>query len=550
MPRKISACSLLALTSALPLVASVQAQTPPTAGQLLRDVQPQQRPAAPNDNAALPDTTAPRPAMTAPSGLKLRLAGVRISGAQTQSPERLQALVADALGQELDFAGLQALAERIGAYYRAQGYAVARAYLPAQDIRDGQVEIAVQEGRLAKVNLSVAEGLPADEVQARVRRLRAGEPLMAEALEGDLLTLSDVPGLRVQSVLRPGQSVGTSELDIQVAPGDKLRGSASLDNWGNRYSGEYRLSGQVNVASPFMFGDALDAAAVYGGRGFRYARLAWQAPLGASGWQAGVAQSAMQYALGNGFASLDAHGKAFDSTLYAIKTLQRSRSARLQLNLALDHKRYEDAANGSTGTKRADVGSLNLAGQWQQGAGNTWAGATIDAGRLRLDPANVDADAQGHRTAGRYAKLSLQGGHEYALAGGFGITLRGIAQLSTKNLDSSEKLGLGGVQGVRAYPQGEASCDDALIVNAEVHQDFGVWRAKLFADYANGREWHRPLGADTGNQKRLHGVGAGVDARLPGGLLLQAVLALRTAGEPTSDTDRSPRAWVQLNKTF
>ena len=39
------------------------------------------------------------------------------------------------------------------AYYRAHGYFVARAYLPAQDITGGEVEIAVLEGRIGTVTV-------------------------------------------------------------------------------------------------------------------------------------------------------------------------------------------------------------------------------------------------------------------------------------------------------------------------------------------------------------------------------------------------------------
>ena len=107
---------------------------------------------------------------------------MRITGAQTQSTERLQALLADAVGKDLDLAGLQALAERITVHYRAQGYAVARAWLPAQEVRDGEVEIAVVEGRLDRLAVNVTGGLPAGEVRARLRHLREGEPLMTRAL--------------------------------------------------------------------------------------------------------------------------------------------------------------------------------------------------------------------------------------------------------------------------------------------------------------------------------------------------------------------------------
>ena len=40
-------------------------------------------------------------------------------------------------------------------------------------------------------------------------------------------------------------------------------------------------------------------------------------------------------------------------------------------------------------------------------------------------------------------------------------------QVASKNLDNSEKMGLGGPAGVRAYPTGEAYGDQGYILNLE-----------------------------------------------------------------------------------
>ena len=40
-------------------------------------------------------------------------------------------------------------------------------------------------------------------------------------------------------------------------------------------------------------------------------------------------------------------------------------------------------------------------------------------------------------------------------------------QFASKNLDISEKMGLGGANGVRAYPEGEAYGDQGYVLNLE-----------------------------------------------------------------------------------
>ena len=73
---------------------------------------------------------------------------VRFTGAAGLASEaELQAVVADAIGKERDFAGLEALVRRVTGYLRGRGGFLAEAYLPRQDITDGHIEIVVRAGR-------------------------------------------------------------------------------------------------------------------------------------------------------------------------------------------------------------------------------------------------------------------------------------------------------------------------------------------------------------------------------------------------------------------
>jgi hemolysin activation/secretion protein len=125
------------------------------------------------------------------------------------------------------------------------------------------------------------------------------------------------------------------------------------------------------------------------------------------------------------------------------------------------------------------------------------------------------------------------------------------AQYAGKNLTSTEKMSLGGVYGVRAYPQGEAPADDAWLLNLELRFDVTPQtQALFFYDSAQGRLNHKPVAADGDNRRSLSGVGTGMRWTGPQGLSLQATVAWRTDEAPSSDKDKLPRAWLQLTKRF
>jgi hemolysin activation/secretion protein len=537
-------CSL-ALVPVLGLAAA------PDAGELLRQA-PQNAPqlAAPARLQVLPREQAESQGLSLPAAVKIRLKTVRLSGVTSFTTDQILAQLAPAMGQELDFGQIQALADKVTAYYRGQGFVVARAYLPAQRIENGAVEIAVLEGRLGRINLDADPTLDAARLRTYLAAIVPGQPLRSQSLEEGLLRLSDLPGVRVQSVLRPGQAVGTTDLDIQVQTGQSISANVALDNFGNQFTGRTRLSSRVNLASTFTLGDSIDLNLATSGSGMNYGRAAWQRPVGSGGTQLGLAASALHYKLGKQFASAGSSGTATDFTLYGLTSLQRSRAANAQAQLALDIKRFDDNQAGQQTTKRAQVLALGVSGS-QQDVGSTSGSLTLALGRLQLDASVTDV----YRTAGSYAKLSGQVEHQRSVAENLVATVRLGGQLAGKNLDSSEKYSLGGPQGVRAYASGAAGSDDGLVASAELSREMWGLRARAFADFGVGRIAHKlpPAGTtsttDGHNVRHLAAAGLAADANLPAGVLLQATAAVPVGGDDGLN-ERGPRLWLQLSKNF
>ena len=90
-------------------------------------------------------------ASAAPGGPTVQVAGFTLSGNHEINDAQLLPLLDDLKGRSVSLGELQAGAARITAYYRQQGYVLARAYLPAQEIQDGQVHIAILEGNYGQI---------------------------------------------------------------------------------------------------------------------------------------------------------------------------------------------------------------------------------------------------------------------------------------------------------------------------------------------------------------------------------------------------------------
>lgn len=492
--------------------------------------------------------------MNLPDGVRFMVKELHISG-QTVFPEaELLALVNDGIGKELSLEELNQLAARITGYYRQRGYLVARAYLPAQDIRDGQVKIAVLEGRLGKVIVNNAAGLAASSL-APVSALETDKPLRKKELEGSLLPLADLPGVEVKSTLKPGESIGTSDLLVEVAPGKAVTGSLDFDTYGNRYSGAERVGGSVYVNNPLKRGDQLSLRAQTSGSGLAYGLVGYQLPVGIYGTRIGAAWSGMHYRLGEDFSVLDASGDADVGSVHVLHPFVRSRTLNLYGQVRYEAKKLEDRVDATSTQTNKTLGNWTVGINGDRtdafgGGGTNSFALGYTTGKLGLDVTSSNIDAITAQSQGHFGKTSFSFQRLQRLTDTTVFYFSWMQQWADKNLDSAEKFTLGGTYGVRAYPQGEADGDEGRLATAEVR-----WRAsdhwQFQGFYDDGRA---TLNRDpwlAGNNER-HLSGAGVGATFNSGKTSVNLMSAWRMGtdSPTSDTDRMPRIWLQAVRYF
>jgi hemolysin activation/secretion protein len=538
---------------------SLHAHARPDAGQTLESVHPP--PAAPglNSAAALPPE-AERPAMIDVDARGILVRRWRITGAHRFPVATLQQLISEYRGQKLTLAELTSVAGRITTYYRQHGYLLSRAYVPAQTVRDGQVEIAVIEGHLAEIDVTNTSPISGHLISKHLEHLRSTTAVEGQTIERSLLLLSDLPGVEVRSTLMPGATVGTSNLDVQMHGTGRLNGSIDADSFGNRYTGQYRGGGTLNVNDPFDHGDLLTLRADSSGPDMNYGRVAWQTPLGGNGFKAGVAGSDLHYRLGKEFKSLDAFGSAQVYTLWTAYPLIRSLYRNLAVQLSYDDKRLDDRVDSTDSDSHKTLGvfTLGLSGDRTDGVGGGGVSVfslNVVNGSLRLDPATaaIDRGTGGHHTEGRYSKLALSYSRTQTLTDQLSLYTSVTGQVSSKNLDSSETLSLGGAYGVRGYPQNEATGDDVAILNVELRwkiPDLPELQTIGFFDAGSARLNHSPLPTDTNNRRKLAGEGFGFQWARANRFALKTYLAWHSTAPPTTDVDRSPRIWLEFAQYF
>ena len=540
---------------------SLLAQQIPGAGTQLRQLEP---PAAPQKNVPqirIEEGTAPVTSGAVTTSVLVN--ELRFTGERIYSATELQTIARFTPGVEVTLQELQAMAGRITAHYRNNGYFVARAYLPAQDISNHVVTIAVSEGILGEVILRNKSNLDDGLANSRLAGLHSGEVITIEPLENRLLLLSDVPGVKVSSTLVPGTQPGTSDLMVDITPGKRISGLIDIDNAGNPYTGEYRLGATVNFNNLAGRGDVFSLRAVTSGSGLSYGRASYQMMFGLV--TAGVAYSRLEYQLGEQFEVLGANGTATIASVYGFMPLIRSRDSNLYFGLAYDDKTLEDRLDlfpTANRDAKARVGTASLYGNHRDnigGGGMSTFFLGLSSGSLDIQtPLALAADAVSARTNGSYNKVVFNGSRLQRVSDSWSLYGSANAQWASKNLDPSEKFVLGGMDGVRAYPQGEGFGDEGYIVNLEARylltnlseRVAGQVQLLGFVDGGSITVNKNPWFAGD-NRRNLSSAGVGALWDDPGNFSLRMYYAVKLGNEDAiSAPDKSGRFWFQAIKYF
>lgn len=540
---------------------AVAAHAAPDAADVLRSVEPAPRPELRMPQPVLPDAPT-APAVEQDAGPRIRVERFILDGiSPADAPPA--GLLAAFENRELSFSDLQRAASVVTQHYRQRGWLLAQAYLPPQDVADGQVRIALLPGELDRIAVVPGDGARLDPQRAE-RMLRKGAPigrvLQAKRLERSLLLLNDQPGVNAQATLGPGGRVGSSDLEVLLTQQPLLAGNLQLDNYGLQSTGEYRLGGGLTLIDPSGIGDTLSVRGLAAeDDGLVNGALTYGLPLNSLGTRLNASLSHLEYELGEEFRSLDGSGLASVAELGLSHPLIRQREHSLYLHGGYAHKRLTDEleAVDSSSRKRIDLFNLGLTYERL----DAWGGYNslslgYAQGHLGLRDEQeraLDAAPGGLGRAGNFAKLSASLMRLQPLAPDWSLYLGLSGQRALDNLDSVEKFSLGGPYGLRAYPSGEAVGDHGWLAVAELQWQATAWlRLGLFSDFGwvQFDEDHSSL--DPGPYDR-HLRSAGLSAQLGQGAgpRLSASLAWTGGEDSQVDSGQSqPRAFVALSYHF
>ena len=473
---------------------------------------------------------------------------------------------------------IQEVAAAVTERYRGAGFILAQAFVPAQEVDDGVVTIEVFEGKLGTVIFQGNE-VYRDAVLAAPFEDLIDAPVTAAGIESAILTTSDFPGVSVFGVFQPGTDVGETDLVVRVQDERSWQGSLRADNYGTRFTGQYRVFADLQFNNPTGVGDRFYAAILrqFDPTNGRFWKLEYERPIFDPGTTIGVSGQRNPFDVSGSTPGLAGESEIF--RIFGRHSLVRSRQKNVSSILTWRRSNAVTTLDGNevaedvlsvmeleldfdsidSRTKGLNLGALGFTFGLGDLLGGVGDGKVADSGGVCPSRTGGSGDCATNnffKTYGSYSRLQK-------LAEDVSLLLRTEGQWSPSLLTSLEQFNIGGPASVRAYPVSEALFDSGVFGSLELTVNapgfshvpaFGgltwgqVLRVSFFSDLAYGR-LNDPAGSDrvTGS---FSGYGAGLGVGIPGDVQgrLQYARPFPGAG-PASDGDYG-RWWLEVTYQF
>lgn len=404
--------------------------------------------------------------------------------------EEIQPLLTPYENKEVSFTELQKAANEVNLYLREKkGYYLATAFYPEQDVQDGIVTMDVVAGTYGKTNIYNQTNLSDHRAISYSAPMKNGKEIKTRTIEGVLENYNNLPGIEAKAVMKPGEKIGESDIDIYLNTLKDTEVSLFTDNYGSKYTGRYRYGANIQFNNPARNGDNFTIGGMLSNNGnTKDWWTSYETPLSHFGSRIGISYSHMGYELGDWYSRLGGKGRADTLGLYGSTPLIQKSDTFMKLLYGFSWRWFNDRydAFGYKSDKETRSAYIGIGGAYENPRSYTNYTAIYSRGNTK----NTHLQFAGERhdelceDAGNFHKFNLDAVQEdyFGKKKDWKLHFSFHGQMASRALDGSEKMSLGGPYGVRAYPSSEGSVDAGYQFSTEIQYKVsdGLWFGPFF----------------------------------------------------------------------
>ena len=460
-----------------------------------RSTPPQPQPLKPDKNPLNELDTPPIPESVLDIPGTIMVQQFQFAGNTVYSQSELNRAIASFTNKPISFAQLVRAANTITEFYVERGYITTGAYIPAQSLNSGVVEIQIVEGSLNEIEIEITQGrLRKSYIRDRLTS-RLSTPLNINRLQESLQLLQLDPLISsIDAELSAGVKPGTNSLAVSVEGADTFGIQTKLNNNRNPSIGTFERGIKLTEANLFGIGDNIFFAYANTEGSNRF-EGGYSLPLNASNGSLSFDFSlAKNEIVESDFeeADIDIESRNYNLT-WRQPIVQRAKpkiSQELALSVTASRRTSETSIQdipqrispgaNSQGEIRTSVVSLGQ--EWLQRNRRQvfFVRSQFNLGVDAFDATvnTEEPDSQFFNWRGQVSYLKLLSNPKGTPAVGSTILLRSEMQLAADPLISTEQFSLGGVQTLRGYRQDALLTDNGFSASAELR--FPIARLSKF----------------------------------------------------------------------
>lgn len=432
-------------------------------------------------------------------------------------------------GLEATLGILALTAQEITAFYASKGYFLAKAYIPRQKIEDGRVKIIIDEGKIGDVAIKNNKRFTEEELLKRLKNIKNEDVLSEKTLEEILLSINDLAGIKVRSLLKAGEKPGTSDLTLEVTESSPHAFSFDVDNFGSRFTGKTRMGVSASTAHLLTFGDLFTVRGVKSEADQNLVQTSYQYPLNDTGTRTlRFSFTHSDQNLGGGLEALKAGGRTHIFNIEGQELFLKTKTTQLKFKAGFNFKRFKNfQLNQTTSNDNINDVYFGVNGY----AADSYLGRSIFDLTLARGISGTDQDSALPSRVDGNAVVSVLNVNLSRFQGTKWLNsyfiLKANSQLTGNRALSPNLFAVGGFGTVRGFPLSEQSGDWGYNLAAEYilpfpsKMPFGVGKLTLNQIFSftafleHGKVFVRDARAGENVRESITGGGFGFQVNIP-----------------------------------
>lgn len=471
--RLYSALFFLALPA---LIFSEPLQVPSSSGGIIdKEIEQQYetQEISPDKEIPFVEIDIPEEQLDLPETKRILINKIVLHGNKIFSLKKLCPLIKPYEGKDISIKDINELCRKIQVKYANAGYFLVRVYAPAQEIVDRTLKIEVMEAKLGSVEVVGNKYYRTDFITSYFARF-IGKTINYNDLLKTLLILNENSDLKVGSVFKKGEALGTVDMLLQVQDSRPIHLSADVNNYGSNVTALYRSGVRTDIGNVLKNGDTLSVIGVIGYpiHQLHFIDGIYRTPLNTRGSDLEFSYLYSDFHVDQ-LKQLHMHGKTQVAAVKFYQALQRTGRLNTDIYTSFEYKQIQNFANHQTAAfDKLRVLSLGYKVDYMDSfKGHNVldvAGFYGIPGFLNGLSAGDDPECSREGAGGQFAYLDMNYQRIQRLLTSAFLFFNFQGQVSLEILPLSEEFYIGGINTVRGYPLATALGDSGFCINTEI----------------------------------------------------------------------------------